>query len=314
MDDESEIDFTALTDEELDELQRVNAETILSLEKDINYLRRGIQQFGPCIIPEKNLQVIVREDGSSNVEDVKQRLEIEIEDSENRLQETMNLTGITIENITREVEDLDDTQCTKLFHLELIVFDRKVLVAYKLQEPLSADSPDCQANKLLWFEVKFGEDIHQAIGGEIKKSAENLSIHSTFSLLKTYIERNKTEAMILEKLLKSYPNDVSSFVNERGNSCLKISHPKPNGLTFTLEWAKKIVNDRVEPDIQVQVAAPKKLLALDSKGVLESAPRIFSGMAGALGLEKAIESLIELLVTDGQGAQAAKTSQLHPDC
>ncbi|CAL1540266.1 unnamed protein product [Lymnaea stagnalis] len=307
--DEAELDISGLTKAELDEFQRVNAEAILGLEKEINYLRRGLQQFGPGVIPEQNLQVIVRPDGSSNIEDVKKRLKMEIEDSANRLRETIKLTGVTIDNIAREVVDLDDNQCTKLFHLELIVLDRKVIVTYKLQEALSSDSSDVQGNKLLWFEVKFGQDIHNAIGGEIRKSAENLSIHSTFSLLKTYIECDKIQALVLEKQMKSYPNNVSTFVNERGNTCLKISNPKPKRATFTLEWGRKVLNDRVEPDIKVHFEAPQEMLALDSKHVLESSPKMFTCLVDALGLEQAIESLIELVATDGQGSQTAEAAQ-----
>ncbi|XP_059165494.1 centromere protein P-like [Physella acuta] len=274
-------DISALSKEELDEFQKKNAETIAELEKDIKLLKRKFKQFGPGALPSPEL----------------------------RLHETMKLTGVTIENIRREVLELDDNHCTKEFYLDLQVLDRKVILIYKLLEIFNPVEGHSEGSKLLWFEIKFGENINGAIGGEIVKAADNLAIHSTISLLKTYLQWQKTQDHAIEKFTKSYPNNVSVIVNERGNRCLEIKNPKPFRPVFTLEWGRKFVNDRVVPDFHLTVQAHEKLVAADTKNILASSPEVFQTMLGSLGADQAIETLIKVVATDGvdvQGSQEVK--------
>ncbi|KAK6995154.1 hypothetical protein BgiMline_011812 [Biomphalaria glabrata] len=311
------VDYSAFSKEELDEIQKVNNDRIKDLEKDIFLLERNLQQYGPVGLIESKFDIsnsrhrsmsnhnsrrLKNRKDSSNDDELTSFLKDEIDNYTHRLKETAKLTGVNIENIERHVIVLDESQCIKQFHLELQILDRKVLVTYKLQEALSCEEADTTRNKLIWFEVKFTEDINNVIGDEVTKAVENVAIHSTFSLLKSYIQWLNLQEITLDRFLKTYPENVITSVNERRNCCLTIKSTKPNRPVFNLEWGRKVVVDRVDADIRLEVDAPEEVLALDSKHILESSPKIFYGMLEKLGPEKAIESLILLVATDGKGA------------
>ncbi|KAH9492548.1 hypothetical protein Btru_025844 [Bulinus truncatus] len=93
---------------------------------------------------------------------------------------------------------------------------------------------------------------------EMMKAVDNIAIHSTFSLLKSYIQWLTLQEETLVAFLKKYPNNLVTSLNEKGNCCLKIKSNKPNRPVFNVEWGRKVVVDRVEADIKLMVDAPKE--------------------------------------------------------
>ncbi|CAG5117224.1 unnamed protein product [Candidula unifasciata] len=291
-DSQRECDVTTideLSKEELDALQKLGNETISSLEADIELLERKIKKFGPGALPMRN--------DTSSVTEMESILQKDIDTYSARLKETVRLTGVTIENISREVLELDDNHCIKQFALELLFMNRKVHLKYTLEDTWTSVGE--QGGKITWFEVKFEEDINEAVGAEIAKAADNLAIHSVFSILKSFVQWQVSRDKMMKHFTEKYPENVSQQTGKERNQCLRIIN-KPDRPEFVLELGRKIVNSRVEADVKVEVNAPKELLEMDRKKILRAIPDMFATMVKNLGLEKAIDGLIQMVISDGQ--------------
>ncbi|XP_005089288.1 uncharacterized protein LOC101850047 [Aplysia californica] len=299
-------DLSSLSKEELAEFQRVNSETIFSLEEEIKLLKTQIKQFGPDRLPSHPYQVVQRPNGGTNVADVQNMLEADIKKYSHRLAETARLTDITIEKVQREVLEMDEFRCKKRFSLELKVFDRTVHLVYDMQETLASSHTEHESHPagcmITWFEVTFEQDINDAIGEMIAEAADEVAIHSVFSLLKTYLLWVKTRRQLVEHFSQMYPELVTVDIEENRVK-LTISNPKPDHPKFILDWGRKTVNYWVEPDIRLSVEAPQALIAMDDKGILHEAPEMFSVMVKSHGLEKAITCLVKLVASTGPQGQ-----------
>ncbi|GFO15520.1 centromere protein p [Plakobranchus ocellatus] len=305
----------SLSKAELEEFERVNAETIAGLRKDIDRLKWRLKQFGPKGLPQLEYNQMLRQGGPDVLNDVKDRLKREIDEYGSRLKETMRLTEVTVDRFDRHVQILDDEHCVKEFRLEVTVYNRRVCLSCKMEEEFSTQAALPESGKVTWFQIQFQEDIHAAIGEDIKKAAEKIALHSSFSLLKSYLNWKKERDDIVVNLSQSYPKTLTLFTSGEGTYCLQITNPKPDRPVFTVEWQRKTVDGMVVPDVHMKVDAPDKWTAMDSENVLDSAPQIFETMITTLGLEKALEAFIQLVATDGRLPQSpsVEDSDNHED-
>ncbi|BFZ10639.1 hypothetical protein BsWGS_13678 [Bradybaena similaris] len=298
--DPSDCDTTAIDDlskEELDALHKLQRETISTLEADISLLERKIRQFGPAASPRKDFELNTRPNDINILEEL-ENLQKEVTTYSARVKETVRMTGVTIENVTREVLQLDDKHCRKQFALELRFMNRTVHLKYNLEDNMTFVGE--QGGKVTWFEIKMEEDISQAVGSDIAKAADNLEIHSVFSILKSFIQWKTERDELMKHFTEKYPENVSQQTGKGGHLCLRIINTKPDHPEFILEWSRQIANSRVEAVITVEVNAVPELLEMDSKQVLQTIPKMFATMREKLGLEKAIDSLVQMVISDGQ--------------
>ncbi|GFS10672.1 centromere protein P [Elysia marginata] len=319
----------SLSKEELEEFTKVNHETISRLKADIDLLKWKLRQFGPEACQGREYDSLIRREDPDAIQALKEKLQSEIEKCANQatiskmlgrdiersnchatisrvssfqLKETVTLTGFTVDSFTRRVELLDGNHCVKEFNIDGTVYNRRFRLSCTLDEEYSTESASSLEGKITWFQIQFQEDIHRAIGQNVLKAAEKIALHSAFSLLKTYLKWKKERDDVLVQLAESNPEKLSLFTTEGGNYCLKIANPKGDRPVFTVEWGRKTVDgeSRILPDIHLNVEAPDKWTAMDTKNVLGSAPEIFETMITTLGIEKALKALVQLVMTDAR--------------
>ncbi|KAK3797981.1 hypothetical protein RRG08_008453 [Elysia crispata] len=295
----SDPNLELLSKEELEEFQRVNNETISRLKADIELLKWKLKQFGPEAYLGHEYNSMFRHE-RLDVEVVKEKLQREIEQYTDRIKETIRLTGVTVDSFDRRVDMLDDDHCVKEFNMDCTVYNRRVRLSCTIDEYYSAANVAPVEGKVTWFQIQFQEDIHKAVGEDVLKAAEKIALHSAFSLLKTYLKWKKERDDIMVQLTQSNADRLSLFTSEDGVYCLKITNQNADRPIFTIEWGRKTLKGRIVPDVHLKVDAPEKWTAMDTENVLESAPEIFETMITTLGLEKALQAFVQLLMTDGK--------------
>lgn len=294
-----------LSTNELKEFQKVNHQTISKLTADIELLKWKLKQFGPAAYQESDYNSLLRQEDPCIIVALNDKLQMEIEQCTNQLKETVALTGFTVDSFERQVAELDNDHCVKEFNMDGTVYNRRFRLSCTVDEKCSSEADCSVGGQITWFQIQFQEDIHKAIGQYVLKAAENIALHSAFSLLKTYLKWKKERDDIIVQLTNTYPDKISLFTSEDGLYSLKITSPKGDRPVFTVDWGRKTVeNDsRIVPDIHLKVDAPEKWTAMDMKNTLGSAPDIFETMITALGVEKALKAFVELVVTDGGQSQ-----------
>lgn len=294
--DENIHDLNSLNEEQLDEIQHTNSKKISNLEDEIKQLKIQISQYGPNTSELAGYKVIQRPDGSTNIQDVQNKLDTQIRKLSKRINETETLTGITIENVEREVLELGSHSCRKRFTLTMTILGRVVLVDYELCEDWSV-LPSTQ--QITWFEVKFEEDINEAIGDLIIDTAENQEFHGVFELLKSYLAYRAGQKELVRELINKYPDLVSVQKPESGDAVvLKISNPDPRHPTFSVTYGRRTTGCHIEVHATLSVQASQELRDKDDHDIIGSASTFFEEIKKEYGLERAIEKLVNIVGGD----------------
>ncbi|RUS87440.1 hypothetical protein EGW08_004815 [Elysia chlorotica] len=214
-----------LSKEELEEFQKVNTETISKLKADIERLKWKLRQFGPGAYLGQEYEPLFRQDRPDAVEEVKEKLQQEIELCTDRIKETIRLTGVTVDSFDRRVDVLDDEHCVKEFNMDCTVYNRRVRLSCTVDTRYSTEAASPVDGNVTWFQIQFQEDIHKAIGEDVLRAAEKIALHSAFSLLKTYLKWKKERDDVMVRLTQSHTDRLSVFTSEDGLYCLNITNP-----------------------------------------------------------------------------------------
>ncbi|XP_072026849.1 centromere protein P-like [Amphiura filiformis] len=79
---------------------------------------------------------------------------------------------------------------------------------------------------------------------------------------------------------------------------LQFSHPDNNGAVYIVSWSIPFnLSGRTEPSIDLHVKASAHMNQIDQRNILKSAPEEFQKMLTSLGVEKALDSIIQAVAT-----------------
>ncbi|XP_077977989.1 centromere protein P-like [Glandiceps talaboti] len=147
------------------------------------------------------------------------------------------------------------------------------------------------------LQVTVDNQIENEMREFIQKVQEEKNLQSFFRGFESCAQCFQYRQKTFEYFKQLYPK-VVRLVGGPVSNTLQFIHPTRPGPIFKVQWQTTLTsNNRLVPTIDLFIKVPKELGRLDRKGTLKSAPAKFRHMVKHLGIERAIDTMVQMTCT-----------------
>ncbi|XP_043835420.1 centromere protein P [Dromiciops gliroides] len=136
---------------------------------------------------------------------------------------------------------------------------------------------------------------HSELNRFVTRAEEKRDLFLFFRSLHFFLEWCEYRRQTFQYFKEKHPA-VVQLPGGLAADCMKLQSPRVPGFEFVVVWMVHIEEEgKVVPKLDLLTKIPERALILDEKKVAEQAPHCFRTLLQLLGIEAAIENLIELL-------------------
>ncbi|XP_061187262.1 centromere protein P-like [Saccostrea echinata] len=259
------------------------AEVVSQLEQEIAELRNTIKQ--------KTVAVSKRSQDLYELQYVKRRqkpeeIQAEVERLQSQIERTKDITGLSIEKYRKQ-------EISKERHASFSIEGNVLGNEFSVQFDAKKTEEDHVTIENLGLSV--GDDVLQRLHQPLLQLSDNNAVGPFFSLMEQYsrwvLQRQETFQHFSEK----YPDTVSSDSDDSSVLVLQSPHIS-NSPSLCVCWTFMVDPlCQFHPELKLEVIVHKKLLEADKDNVMKKAPEVFQKMLDSYGIERALETVIQLI-------------------
>ncbi|XP_048200870.1 centromere protein P [Perognathus longimembris pacificus] len=274
---------------------------VRALEAEIAELQRACEKLPApqenASRIQKSLQEILQSDseGQKSSKDLKSQLE----HLKTELSFLSSLTGLNIRNYSKK--DLVSAGMTEKGIKKVMQRHRLSgncrMVTFQLEfQILEIETEENSSSLITDLSIIMEPTEYSELSEFVSGVEERRDLLMFFRSLHYFVEWCEHRKKTFKHFKDKYPGTV--HLSEGPNShCMEIHSASQPGFELMVVWRIQIDEEgKVLPKLDLLTKAPHRALQLDKKKVIETAPLNFRTLLGVLGIEAAIDSLINCFV------------------
>lgn len=278
-----------------------------ALEAEIKALRRACVELpapGEDISPVRQSFQDIYQSDSEGWESLKD-LRSHLGHVESELQFLSSLTGISIRNYSKKMEDLTSTEMTEKNIKKVLQRHRLSgschMITFQLEfQILEIQNKENLSSVITDLSIIMEPTEYSELSEFVSRTEERRDLFMFFRSLHFFVEWCEYRKRTFKHFKEKYPETVH-LAKGASSSYMGIrSHSRPE-FELVIVWRIQIDEEgKVLPRLDLLTKAPLSALELDKNRVIETAPLSFRTLLGVLGIEATLESLIKSLCTEEQ--------------
>ncbi|XP_062616156.1 centromere protein P-like [Saccostrea cucullata] len=259
-------------------------EAVSRLEREISELRNTIKQ--------KTIAVSKRSQDLYELQYVKRKkkpeeIQAEVERLQSQIERSKAITGLSIEKYRKQ--EIGEERQTS-YSIEGSVLGNEFSVQF---EAIKTEEEGHVTIENLALSV--GDDVLQKLHQPLLQLSDNNALAPFFSLMEQYSRWSLQRQETFQHFTEKYPDTVSTDSDDSSILVLQSPHI-PNSPSLCVCWSFTVDPlCQFHPELRLEVIIHKKLLEADKDNVMKKAPEVFQKMLDSYGIERALETMIQLV-------------------
>ncbi|XP_058157459.1 centromere protein P isoform X2 [Dasypus novemcinctus] len=277
---------------------------VRALEGEITALRRACKEPPEPWEEISRAQKSFQEIYQSNSEgwESSKDLRLQLGHLESELSFLSTLTGINIRNYSKKTEVLSSTEITEKNMKKVLQRYRLSgncrMVTFQLEfQILDMQDEESLSSVVTDLNIIMEPTEYSELSEFVSRAEERRDLFMFFRSLHYFVEWCEYRKRTFKHFKEKYPDTVQ-LPEGASSSCMGIRSASQPGFELVIVWRIHIDKDgKVSPKLDLLTKISQQALELDKKKVIESAPHSFRTLLGVLGIEAALESLINAFCT-----------------
>ncbi|XP_006161522.1 centromere protein P [Tupaia chinensis] len=229
---------------------------------------------------------------------------------ESELSFLSTLTGINIRNYSKKTEDLTSTEMTDKSVKKVLQRHRLSgnchMVTFQLEfQILEIQNVESSSSVITDLNIIMEPTEYSELGEFVSRAEERRDLFMFFRSLHFFVEWYEYRKRTFKHFKEKYPA-VVHLPEGAASRCLGIRSTSQPGFELVIVWRIQTDSEgKVVPKLDLLTKVPQQALELDKSGVIDAAPLSFRTLLGVLGIEAALESLIQLLCSEHSSSPTA---------
>ncbi|XP_004598882.3 centromere protein P [Ochotona princeps] len=278
-----------------------------ALQAEIAALRRACDDLPVPWKEASRLQPLLRNTQPSDSAqwDSAEGLRAQVGRLESELSFLSALTGISIGSYWRQTEDLTSTEMAEKGIKKVVQKYRLSgnchVVTFQLEfQVLEIQDKENSSSVVTDFNIIMEPTEFSELSEFVSRAEEKRDIFMFFRSLHYFVKWYEFRKRTFKHFKEKYPHTVR-LPEGTGSRYMSICSTRRPGFALIVVWRIQIDEEgKVSPKLDLLTQVPQQALELDKNNVTEMAPLSFRSLLSVLGIEGAVESLIQLFCAENK--------------
>ncbi|KAM4877553.1 centromere protein P [Thomomys bottae] len=271
---------------------------VRALETEIAELQRACKKLPAPHVP-KSFEKILPSD--SKEWESSKALKNQLEHLEVELSFLGSLTGLNVRNYSKKTKDLTNAEMIEKGIKKVMQSHRLSgncrMVSFQLEfQILEIETKENSSSMITDLNIIMEPTEYSELSEFVCRVEERRDLLMFFRSLHFFMEWYEHRKNTFKYFKDKYPDTV--HLSEGPSShCMEIRSASQPGFELMVVWRIQIDEEgKVLPKLDLLTKVPHRALQLDKRKVIETAPLNFRALLGTLGIEAALQSLINCFV------------------